>query len=159
MLEVGLFKPVYWHPGRSDLPVNWERVIPEEGTVVKASISDQSLELNLAPAISVYGHHFGKRIAASVYFEIAAKYAEKVGGEIVQRATVVGCKDREYGQQLVLARYPHMPMKWERVCRGFRTVLLEGMETVEEMHHAEDPRSLKPPEQTRIWRPRPAGGF
>jgi hypothetical protein len=106
--------------------VNWERVIPEEGTVVNASISDEALELNISPAISVFAHHTGKRLAASVYFEIAAKYAEKVGGEIIQRATVVGCKAGDHPQELLIARYPSMPMSFDRICSGFRAVLLEG---------------------------------
>jgi hypothetical protein len=106
--------------------VNWERVIPEEGTVVNASISDDSLELNISPAISVFAHHTGKRLAASVYFEIAAKYAEKVGGEVIQRATVVGCKTGDHPQELLVAAYPQLPMSFERICPGFRAVLLEG---------------------------------
>jgi hypothetical protein len=126
VLTVGLFKPVYWLPGKPDIAVNWERAIPEEGTVVNASISDQSLELNILPAISVFAHHHGKRIAASVYFEIAAKYAEKVGGEIIQRATVIGCKTGDHAQELLLAHYPVLPMNFEKICPGFREVLLEG---------------------------------
>ena len=101
-------------------------MIPEEGTIVNASISDESLELNISPAISVFAHHAGKRIAASVYFEIAAKYAEKVGGEIIQRATVVGCKNGDHPQELVIARYPSLPMSFDRICSGFRAVLLDG---------------------------------
>jgi hypothetical protein len=106
--------------------VNWERAIPEEGTVVNVSLTNGSLELNISPAISVFAHHHGKRLAASVYFEIAAKYAEKVGGEIIQRATVVGCKSGDNPQELVVASYPHLPMDFERICPGFRAVLLEG---------------------------------
>ncbi|MPZ49462.1 MAG: hypothetical protein GEU75_09230 [Dehalococcoidia bacterium] len=126
VLTVGLFKPVYWLPNKPEYAVNWERVIPEEGTVVNASLSDQSLELNISPAISVFAHHSGKRLAASVYFEIAAKYAEKVGGEIIQRATVVGCKDGDHPQELLIAKYPALPLSFERICPGFRAVLLEG---------------------------------
>jgi hypothetical protein len=126
VLSVGQFKPVYWLPKNPDFAVNWERAIPEEGTVVNASLSNGSLELNISPAISVYAHHHGKRLAASVYFEIAAKYAEKVGGEIIQRATVVGCKSGDHPQELVLASYPHLPMNFERICPGFRSVLLEA---------------------------------
>jgi hypothetical protein len=126
VLNVGMFKPVYWLPSNPDYAVNWERSLPEEGTVVNASISDDSLELNISPAISVFAHHHGKRLAAGVYFEIAAKYAEKVGGEIIQRATVVGCKAGDHPQELLLARYPSMPMNFERICSGFRAVLLEG---------------------------------
>jgi hypothetical protein len=126
VLQVGLFKPVYWLPNNPDIAVNWERVIAEEGTVVNASLSDDSLELNISPAISVFAHHHGKRLAASVYFEIAAKYAEKVGGEIIQRATVIGCKNGDHPQELVVAHYPGLPMNFERICPGFQAVLLEG---------------------------------
>ena len=57
---------------------------------------------------------------------IAAKYAEKVGGEIIQRATVLGCKGGDRPQELVVARYPNLPMSFERICPGFQAVLLEG---------------------------------
>jgi hypothetical protein len=126
VLTVGLFQPVYWSPGKPQYAMNWERRIPEEGTVVNASLSDNSLELNISPAISVFAHHAGKRIAAGVYFEIAARYAEKVGGEIVQRATVVGCKHSDHPEGLILAHYPGLPMSFDRICSGFQTVLLEG---------------------------------
>jgi hypothetical protein len=130
-LAIGQFKPVYWSPGRTNVAVNWERVIDEEGTVVHAALRDGSLELNLAPAISVFSQHHGKRLAASVYFEIAAKYAEKVGGTIVQRATVVGCKMSGQPQELMLANYPAMPMSFDRVCPGFRAVLQEAVGELE----------------------------
>ena len=126
VLGVGLFKPVYWSPGRTEAAVNWERQIDTEGTVVHAALRDGCLELNLAPAISVFSQHHGKRLAASVYFEIAAKYAEKVGGTIVQRATVVGCKPSTSPQELILAEYPAMPMSFDRICPGFRAVLQEA---------------------------------
>jgi hypothetical protein len=126
VLTVGQFKPVYWLPSNPDFAVNWERVIQEEGTVVNASLSEDSLELNLSPAISVFAHHHGKRLAASIYFEIAAKYAEKVGGEVIQRATVVGCKSGEHPQELLIARYPLLPLSYDRICPGFREVLIEG---------------------------------
>jgi hypothetical protein len=126
VLEVGLFRPVYWLPGEPDLAANWERAIPEEGAVVNASLLDGALELNISPAISLFSHHHGKRLAASVYFEIAARYAEKVGGEVIQRATVLGCKPRERSHDLVLARYPDLPMSFDRVCPGFQAVLLGG---------------------------------
>jgi hypothetical protein len=106
--------------------LNWARRVPEEGTVVNASLATGSLELSISPAISAYAHHAGKRLAASIYFEIAAKYAEKVGGEIVQRATVLGCKNGN--SALVLARYPLEPMNFEHICPGFRAVLLDGGE-------------------------------
>ncbi len=126
ILKVGLFRPVYWLPTNPDLAVNWQRVIPEEGTTVNASLANGALELNLSPAVSIFAHHHGKRITASVYFEIAAKYAEKVDGEIRQRATVAGCKDGEHAQDLLLGHYPELPLSFERICAGFRAVLLNG---------------------------------
>ena len=130
-----MFRPVYWLPNNPRYAVNWERVISEEGTAVNASISDQSLDLNISPAISVFDHHMGKRLAAGVYFEIAAKYAEKVGGSIIQRATVVGCKDGNHPQELLVADYPGLPMSFERVCAGFRAVLLGGNDIEPDHEH------------------------
>jgi hypothetical protein len=124
ILTIGRFQPVYWRPNQPEVAVNWERAVPDEGAVVTASISGESLDLNISPAISAYAHHFGKRVAAGVYFEIAAKYAEKVSGEIIQRATVAGCKPDDQSQGLLLARYPSMPLDYERVCPGFRAVIL-----------------------------------
>ena len=49
-----------------------------------------------------------------------------VGGEIIQRATVVGCKAGDRPQELIVARYPSLPLSFERICPGFQAVLLEG---------------------------------
>ena len=124
ILTVGLFKPVYWPPDRPDLAVRWERAVPEEGTVVVVLTTNDALELSITPAISVFDHHAGKRVTAGIYFEIAAKYAEKVGGVVVQRATVDGCREGNGTQELLLASYPEMPLSFERVCAGFRSAIL-----------------------------------
>ena len=120
VLRVGMFTPMHSYPGY------WRRDIKEEGTSVEASFNEEaSLILRLDPTVSVYSHHAGKRIAAGVYFEIAAKYAEKVGGTIIQRANVVGCKEEGAGvADLVLAQYPNLPLQWGSICNGFREVLL-----------------------------------
>jgi hypothetical protein len=123
VLQIGLFKPSYTAAG-SEYPTLWERVIGEENSRVTVSLAGQHFEINISPSISAYDQHLGKRITASVYFEISAKYAEKVGGEIIQRATVLGCKDDYQESALVIARYPVMPMSFERVCKGFQHVLL-----------------------------------
>lgn len=103
----------------------WRRDIPEEGTSVTATILGSSLELNISPTISVYAQHEHKRLAASVYFEIAAKYAEKVGGRIVQKSNVFGCKpEGSVVAELELAQYPDAPLMWDKVCAGFQAVLL-----------------------------------
>jgi hypothetical protein len=126
VMAVGQFRPIRWHEGQPGLPVAWERLIEEEGTLVIASLQDSCLDLNIRPAVSVFSHHSEKRIAASVYFEIAARYAEKVNGTVLQRATVMGCRDGEHGAELTVARYPEMPLSFERVCPGFQAVLLGG---------------------------------
>jgi hypothetical protein len=135
VLSAGLFRPVYWLKDSPEIAVNWERYLPEEGTTVNASLADRSLELNISPAISVFAHHEGKRLAASVYFEIAAKYAEKVGGSVFQQATVLGCKAGDRPQALVLARYPDMPIRHDRICQGFQELLARG--TLLEPHAAQ----------------------
>lgn len=123
VLSIGQFHPKQDAQLFNSVPTTWQRLIPEEGCIVTVSLGTNNFDLNISPSISSYSQHLGKRITASVYFEIAAKYAEKVGGEIIQRATVVGCKDTDVAGLLV-ARYPSMPMNFERVCRGFQDVLL-----------------------------------
>ena len=125
ILRVGQFFP---KPGCTEeygVPLSWARHIQEEGTVVTVSLSGGIFDLTISPSISSFDHHIGKRVTAGVYFEIGAKYAEKVDGEIVQRATVVGCKSVD-GSGLVIARYPSMPLSFDRICHGFQAVLLPG---------------------------------
>jgi hypothetical protein len=125
ILEAGLFKPVYWQPGHGDdVPLTWERRFPEEGSLVTVSLTDQALCLSISPPISIYAHHIGKRVAASVLFEIAAKYAEKVGGEVVQRGVVSGCKVMGQPGDVVLAHYPSDPLMFDHICPGFQAVIL-----------------------------------
>ncbi len=44
----------------------------------------------------------------------------------MQRATVTGCKDDDSNAGLLIARYPSMPMTFDRICHGFQAVLLPG---------------------------------
>ena len=113
ILAVGQFHPVNGN--------YWQRNIPEEGTEVGAQLRPDSnlLQLNIQPAVSTYLQHAEKRLAASVYFEIAAKYAEKVNGTIVQYANVTGCLDPLRTERR-LAAYPHEPLLFVHVCPGFQ---------------------------------------
>jgi hypothetical protein len=122
VLEVGQFKPSYWLPDQPKYAITWQRSLLEEGTAVTVTLSDGGFNISITPSISVYGHH--KRLAASVCFEIAAKYAEKVGGEVIQRGTVAGCRPVGQGGDLVIARYPSEPLDWQHICGGFRALLL-----------------------------------
>jgi hypothetical protein len=123
-LTIGQFKPVYFAPDRPDLATRWERDVPEEGATVTAHVVSDGIELSISPAISHYEHHLGKRIAAGIYFEIAARYAEKVGGTVIQRATVEGCTSGQGSKELLLASYPAMPLSFERICSGFQVTIL-----------------------------------
>lgn len=123
-LTLGMFKPAYTAAG-SEYPTLWERRVDEENCRVTVSIAGQHFEVNISPSISAYDQHLGKRITASLYFEIAALYAEKVGGDVIQRATVLGCKDDFQESSLRLASYPSLPLSFERICKGFQHVLLD----------------------------------
>lgn len=122
ILAVGMFTP---SAGSNNL--HWERLILEELVTVSVSLMADGeygkFLLNLSPSISSYDHHKDKRIAAGVYFEIAAKYAEKVGGEIYQTANISGCIENGSSTRK-LASYPSTPMQWNKVCNGFREVIL-----------------------------------
>lgn len=117
ILTVGLFTP----SGSRQ----WQRRITdgEDTTAVNVSLVDGKMEVWLTPAVNVYAAHAQKRVAASVYFEIMAAYAEKVGGTIVQKANVTGCTDGGVSMHTI-AHYPEMPLLWENVCAGFKSVFL-----------------------------------
>ena len=119
ILALGMFTPV------EGLPATWQRSIDEEGTSVRATLAAESnlLRVELSPTVSHYSHHADKRIAGGVYFEIAAKYAEKVGGRITQLSNVAGCTEGGVAEH-VLAHYPETPLLWEMVCPGFRETIL-----------------------------------
>jgi hypothetical protein len=125
ILRVGQFHPKPGTPTDNGVPLAWARHIGEENTIVTVSLAGGAFDLTISPSISSFDHHLGKRLTAGVYFEISAKYAEKVDGEIVQRATVVGCKNVD-GSGLVIARYPSMPLSFDRICHGFQSVLMPG---------------------------------
>jgi len=118
VLMIGQFKPL--NDTANDTA--WERQVAGEATTVRAVLSGNTLELSITPAISMAIHHAEKRLAAGIYFEIAARYAEKVGGTIRQRATVPGCTDA--GKELLVASYPSQPMTFDRVCAGFRSAIM-----------------------------------
>lgn len=123
-LTIGQFKPVYFAPEQPDLARRWERDVPQEDATVTVHVVNDGIELSISPAISHYDHHMGKRIAAGIYFEIAARYAEKVGGTVIQRATVEGCTSGQGSKELLLASYPTMPLSFERICDGFQVAIL-----------------------------------
>ena len=120
ILAIGQFTP----SGDAAEACFWSRMVPEEGCVVNVSLTGDRFEASIQPSISTMDHHHGKRITAGVYFEICAKYAEKVGGEIIQKATVAGCTDAGASSAHVLAHYPEEPMLWDHICNGFRAELL-----------------------------------
>lgn len=114
VLLVGLFKPL------NDR--TFERMIPEEGTSVTANINPDHLTLSITPAVTQMHEHSHKRLAASVYLEIAAKYAEKTNGVITQHSNIGACIQDNVTEK-VLARYPNQPLAFEKVCPGFQSVL------------------------------------
>lgn len=126
ILEMGQFRPADYRIDGNAPPRVWRREVPEECSAVTVTLANGSFEITISPAISTHEHHFGRRITAGIYFEIAAKYAEKVGGEIIQRATVEGCRGM-HGTGLLIARYPALPMTYDRVCAGFQAAFLDDL--------------------------------
>ena len=98
----------------------------EERTAVTATLKNCELLLYITPVINGPGHHDGKRLASGVSFEIASRYAEKVGGTITQRALRGTCVPENGACELPIARYPELPLRWNRVCKGFAELLLRG---------------------------------
>ena len=135
ILTIGQFSPKASAAREDGVPLSWQRYVEEEDAYVTVTLGGDIFDISISPSISVFEHHLGKRITAGVYFEISARYAEKVGGEIVQRATVVGCKESAGSAGLLIARYPSMPMTFDRICHGFQAVLLSGH------YHLDEPRA------------------
>ena len=114
LLPVGLFSLVN---------SQWRRDIPEENAYVTAYMDEDGLHLAIQPAIQVYHQHHGKRITAGVYFEMAVRYAEKVDGTIIQQSNIGQCIEDGVTEKL-LATYPHSPLNWAAVCKGFQEEIL-----------------------------------
>lgn len=117
ILTIGQFYPT--HENRN----YWERPIPEENCTVTAELEMDSLVLRISPAIADHEGHHGKRITAGVYFEIAQRYSEKIGGgRIIQLSNVGQCVVN--GVSVHVLAEPGEALVYERICPGFREVLL-----------------------------------
>lgn len=112
ILRLGMFEQV---PSTS----LWTRHIWDENTAVSAHQEGDALVLTLAPVVASFEGHAHKRIAASVMYEIACRYAQKVNGTITQEAiNVAEC--RLEGPTRTLAVYPETRFDYSMLCAGFR---------------------------------------
>lgn len=101
----------------------WVRTVRDTAIHVYVDTKADLIRLSLFPAIGSYIQHVGKREVMSVLLEVAARYAEKVNGTVVQVNTVDECRGGGEGRRL-LAAYPEMPMRWEALCPGFRELFV-----------------------------------
>jgi len=77
------------------------------------------LILTLQPAITSWEGHHLRRISASVAYEIASRYAEKVNGIIRQESiNVRECMGE--GSNRVLAVVPDTRFSYANLCAGFQ---------------------------------------
>lgn len=109
-------------------PSGWVRSIPEEDTAVSAYLHEDRLTLSLHPAVSSMIGHAHKRVAAGVMYEMACKYAERVGGLIQQEGINVPACQTEGKATRMLAVYPAQRFDYEQLCPGFRAVFLGELE-------------------------------
>jgi hypothetical protein len=133
LLEIGQFEPTSNRPNDdAGHYLYWRRELgkDEAGTMmaVKANIERNQdgtglLRLYIEPSITHYDQHAGRRIQASTALEIAARVAEKVGAEIQQLASVLGCSD-DGVRAHVLASYPLVPLQYSALCPGFQQEFL-----------------------------------
>lgn len=101
----------------------WHRIVREENTQVSVKFDAESLLISLSPVISRMEDHAAHRTSAAIMFEIGWRYVEKVHGEMEQQSTVGECLT-ERPSMITIARYPDMPLRWEQVCLGFRSVFI-----------------------------------
>jgi hypothetical protein len=125
MLTIGGFVPQGdpENESRFETAITWRRDITEENCAVTVTLEGGVFRAGINPSISHYSQHDGKRITAGVYFEICAKYAEKVDGTVTQKANVAGCSNGGVAS-LVMAVYPNIPLTYERACRGFQELIM-----------------------------------
>lgn len=116
ILAIGLFKKLH--------DFEWYRELPEEGTTVNANLITDHLTLTISPAVSTFMGHLNKRHAAGVVFEIAAKYAERVQGTIIEHANVVGCKPSLEVSERLLAVYPDTHLDFLQLCPGWQATFM-----------------------------------
>lgn len=114
ILRVGQFE--------GDNRSGWYRRVPEEEASVLVHCNEDGVIFSLAPAVSSMGGHEHKRIAASIMYEMAARYAEKVNGIVTQEGiNVTECRHEGLSVR-TLAVYPESRLAFELLCQGFRSV-------------------------------------
>ena len=109
----------------------WDRQVPDEGCNVWVQLltGQGRMEIGLEPSINNWAGHHDKRNAAGIMFEIAARYAEKVGGTVEQTGiNVLECKDSPNISKRFLGKYPEGRMEFSRCCPGFQEVFLGTIE-------------------------------
>ena len=111
-------------------PQLWSRAVDDMH--VMALLNGPFFVVSLLPTVGSWNAHADKRIAASVMFEIASKYAEKVNGGIWQCSNVMECRNNGRNDRCLIASYPERHLEWKNVCPGFQAVFLAPMEDIEE---------------------------
>ncbi len=132
LLAVGQFEPInrvqsgnmlYWKRelGRDE----HQRVMAVKATIERNPDGTGLLRLYIEPSITSYEQHAGRRLQAATALEIAARYAEKVAGEITELANVTGCSDNGVRAHK-LAAYPEIPLQYNNLCAGYRELFVCG---------------------------------
>jgi hypothetical protein len=106
-----------FHPYDATLR-SWTKQLPDGS--VRVARNEDSLEFTLLPAISAMDHHEMVQVAAACMFKVADRFAEAANGTITHLSNIGLCAAERGGPSAVIAAYPRMPLRFERLCLGFK---------------------------------------
>jgi hypothetical protein len=125
-------------------PIYKRELPPHEGTERCIRITHHpnahQIQLRLEPTIGAHGldDHRVNSLGGAILFKVAMTLGERLGADVRQASLVGGCRDASGTPDILLASYPSNPLRFEGLCMGFRTVLLEGVgQEVQDAHRKE----------------------
>ncbi len=82
----------------------------------------QALEFSVQPAIASMNHHERVRVAGAFMFKLADIMAQSCNGMLTHKSNIDMCAAERGGSTSILASYPEMPFRYEKLCLGFRNI-------------------------------------
>lgn len=93
----------------------------DDRTWLTLRVEGSRTTINIYPAVTNYEDHFSRKEAGALMFKVANFLAEDAQGSLIQQASIGKCLyDRNGLSELVIARYPEMPLVFDNICPGFQ---------------------------------------